>query len=144
MILLQLIMGVARLGFITAYLSDPLVSGFTTGAACHVYTSQIKNIFGVETGQYSGPFKLIYVGSIPFSLVSCLKGIALKHLLCISLIMSFLHFYKHLKYSTRGHNLCICQNGEHSPLLIENHRNSASFLHYHRGQTTKTSEQSLP
>ena len=54
-------MGIARLGFVTVYLSDPLVSGFTTAAACHVVTSQIRNIFGVATRKYSGPFKLIYV-----------------------------------------------------------------------------------
>ncbi|XP_070193261.1 prestin-like isoform X3 [Littorina saxatilis] len=55
----QLLLGLLRLGFLTVYLSDPLVSGFTTGAACHVFTSQIKHIFGVEIGRYGGPFKLI-------------------------------------------------------------------------------------
>ncbi|XP_060593514.1 prestin-like isoform X2 [Ruditapes philippinarum] len=57
---IQLIMGVFRLGFITVYLSDPLISGFTTGAACHVFTSQIKHVFGVSTERYSGVFKLVY------------------------------------------------------------------------------------
>lgn len=56
----QLLLGLLRLGFMTVYLSDPLISGFTTGAACHVFTSQIKHIFGVEIGRYYGPFKLIY------------------------------------------------------------------------------------
>jgi MFS superfamily sulfate permease-like transporter len=54
-------MGIAQLGFITTYLSDPLVSGFTTGAACHVFTSQITHVFGISTQRYSGPLKLIYV-----------------------------------------------------------------------------------
>ena len=58
---LQLFMGFSRLGFVTVYLSDPLIAGFTTGAACHVFTSQIKHVFGVKTERYSGPFKLIYV-----------------------------------------------------------------------------------
>ncbi|XP_045166234.2 prestin-like isoform X2 [Mercenaria mercenaria] len=57
---IQLIMGLFRLGFITVYLSDPLISGFTTGAACHVFTSQIKHVFGVQTARYSGVFKLVY------------------------------------------------------------------------------------
>lgn len=57
---IQLLMGVFRLGFITVYLSDPLISGFTTGAACHVFTSQIKHIFGVKTARYSGALKLVY------------------------------------------------------------------------------------
>nr|XP_022302509.1 solute carrier family 26 member 6-like isoform X1 [Crassostrea virginica] len=58
--LIQLVMGLTRLGFITTYLSDPLISGFTTGAACHVFTSQIKHVFGISTDRYSGAFKLIY------------------------------------------------------------------------------------
>ena len=58
--LMQLVMGIAQLGFITTYLSDPLVSGFTTGAACHVFTSQIIHVFGISTQRYSGPLKLIY------------------------------------------------------------------------------------
>ncbi|ESO96302.1 hypothetical protein LOTGIDRAFT_67754, partial [Lottia gigantea] len=57
---IQLLMGMVRLGFVTVYLSDPLISGFTTGAACHVFTSQIKHIFGVAVNRYNGPFKLIY------------------------------------------------------------------------------------
>ncbi|XP_067683915.1 prestin-like isoform X1 [Haliotis asinina] len=57
---IQLLMGLCRLGFVTVYLSDPLVSGFTTGAACHVFTSQIKHIFGVQMGRYYGPLKLVW------------------------------------------------------------------------------------
>ncbi|BFZ08352.1 hypothetical protein BsWGS_11390 [Bradybaena similaris] len=57
---IQLLLGVVQLGFLTVYLSDPLISGFTTGAACHVFTSQIKHIFGISMGQYSGSFKLLY------------------------------------------------------------------------------------
>ncbi|XP_059150453.1 prestin-like isoform X2 [Physella acuta] len=57
---LQILLGVFRLGFLTVYLSDPLISGFTTGAAIHVFTSQIKHIFGISTGRYSGAFKLVY------------------------------------------------------------------------------------
>ncbi|XP_052823905.1 sulfate transporter isoform X3 [Octopus bimaculoides] len=57
---IQFLMGVLHLGFVTTFLSDPLVSGFTTGAACHVFTSQVKHVFGVKMGRYSGPLKLIY------------------------------------------------------------------------------------
>ena len=56
----QLVMGLTRLGFITTYLSDPLISGFTTGAACHVFTSQIKHVFGkfpqIDTAELSNSF----------------------------------------------------------------------------------------
>lgn len=42
-------------------LSDTLVSGFTTGAAVHVLTSQVKNLLGVKVPRYSGPLKVVYV-----------------------------------------------------------------------------------
>ncbi|BFZ10678.1 hypothetical protein BsWGS_13717 [Bradybaena similaris] len=58
---LQIALGIMRLGFVTAFLSDPLISGFTTGAAIHVFSSQIKDAFGVKVERYSGPFKLILV-----------------------------------------------------------------------------------
>lgn len=54
-------MGFARLGFITIFLSDPLISGFTTGAACWVFTSQIKHILAIYPDRYSGPFAIIKV-----------------------------------------------------------------------------------
>ncbi|KAK7490012.1 hypothetical protein BaRGS_00018712 [Batillaria attramentaria] len=57
---LQIFLGLVRLGFLTTFLSDPLISGFTTGAAVHVLSSQLHSIFGVPVGQYSGSFKLIY------------------------------------------------------------------------------------
>ena len=40
-------MGIFQLGFITILLSESLVSGYTTGAAVHVFTSQVKHIFGL-------------------------------------------------------------------------------------------------
>ncbi|KAK6177022.1 hypothetical protein SNE40_015212 [Patella caerulea] len=57
---LQMILGFLRLGFVTTFLSDPLISGFTTGAAVHVFSSQIKSAFGIAVGRYSGPLKLVY------------------------------------------------------------------------------------
>ncbi|CAG5134604.1 unnamed protein product, partial [Candidula unifasciata] len=57
---LQVFLGAMRLGFLTTFLSDPLISGFTTGAAVHVFSSQVKSAFGVTVQQYSGPFKLIF------------------------------------------------------------------------------------
>ena len=37
-----------KLGFLTVLLSDQLIQGLTTGAAIHVFTSQVKHIFGIE------------------------------------------------------------------------------------------------
>ncbi|XP_069142268.1 prestin-like [Argopecten irradians] len=56
----QLLMGVFRLGFLASFLSDPLISGFTTGAAVHVFSSQVHHLFGVKVHPYHGPLRLIY------------------------------------------------------------------------------------
>lgn len=48
------------MGFLTIYLSDPLVSGFTTGAAFHILSSQVRHFLGltVPAGTNSGVFSL--------------------------------------------------------------------------------------
>ncbi|KAF2364874.1 SLC26A/SulP transporter [Trinorchestia longiramus] len=56
----QLLFAVLHLGDMCVFLSDMLISGFTTGAAFHVLSSQIKHIFGISVPRYSGPFRLIY------------------------------------------------------------------------------------
>ena len=38
-----------QLGFLTVYLTEPFISGFTTGAAVHVFSSQIPSLFGVPS-----------------------------------------------------------------------------------------------
>ncbi|XP_058834299.1 solute carrier family 26 member 10-like [Topomyia yanbarensis] len=57
--IIQLIMYVCRLGVISFLLSDTLVSGFTTGAAIHVLSSQIKDLLGLSLPPISGNFKII-------------------------------------------------------------------------------------
>ncbi|XP_048774241.1 prestin-like isoform X2 [Ostrea edulis] len=56
----QVIFGACRLGFVTTYMSDPLVSGFTTGAAVHVFTSQVKYVFGLKIPRFPNLFQIIY------------------------------------------------------------------------------------
>lgn len=52
-------MSFLRLGFLTVYLTEPFISGFTTGAAMHVFTSQLSFIFGLKTPRgINGAFKL--------------------------------------------------------------------------------------
>ena len=60
-------LGLLRLGALNALLTDPLVSGFTTGAGIHVLTSQIKYIFGINMPKHIGP------GRIVFSYVDLIK-----------------------------------------------------------------------
>ncbi|XP_070848710.1 chloride anion exchanger-like [Chaetodon trifascialis] len=56
----QLAMGVLQIGFIVMYLSDTLVSGFTTAAAVHILVSQLKFVLGLEVPGISGPLSIIY------------------------------------------------------------------------------------
>nr|XP_033814421.1 prestin isoform X2 [Geotrypetes seraphini] len=58
--LIQLCLGILRFGFVAIYLTEPLVRGFTTAAAVHVFTSQLKYLLGIKTKRYSGPLSVIY------------------------------------------------------------------------------------
>ena len=56
---LQFLMGVFRLEIVTTYFSDAVVGGFSTGAACHVFVTQLKDFFGLKNIKtYGGPLKL--------------------------------------------------------------------------------------
>ncbi|KOC67065.1 Prestin [Habropoda laboriosa] len=58
--LIQLGMYLLRLGVIANLLTDSLVSGFTTSAAVHVFTSQVNDLLGLRNlAKRKGPFKLI-------------------------------------------------------------------------------------
>ncbi|KAJ4924906.1 hypothetical protein JOQ06_003855 [Pogonophryne albipinna] len=61
--IMQLAMGVMQVGFVVMYLSDTLVSGFTTAAAVHILVSQLKFILGLTVPGLSGPLSLIYITS---------------------------------------------------------------------------------
>lgn len=57
--LYQLIFGLMRMGFISIYLSEQLISGFTTAAALYVFTSQLTFLLGLHLPHQSGPLALI-------------------------------------------------------------------------------------
>ena len=50
----QLVLGIMQCGFITIFLSTALVSGYTTGAAIHVFSSQLKHITGINIPRTPG------------------------------------------------------------------------------------------
>ncbi|XP_058060791.1 solute carrier family 26 member 10-like [Anopheles bellator] len=56
---MQLIMCLLRLGVISFLLSETLVSGFTTGAAIHVVTSQIKDLLGLTLPSVGSMFEIV-------------------------------------------------------------------------------------
>ncbi|KAM9311737.1 pendrin-like [Gastrophryne carolinensis] len=57
--IIQLCLGIFQVGFITRYLADPLIGGFTTAAAFQVSVSQIKTLLNVPTKNYSGVLSII-------------------------------------------------------------------------------------
>lgn len=56
--IIQILMFFLQLGFVTSYLSEPLVNGFLTGSAVHVLTSQLSLLFGITLTGYSGILKI--------------------------------------------------------------------------------------
>ena len=46
--LLQLVMGLARMGALVNFISHTVVISFTAGAACLIFAAQIKNFFGID------------------------------------------------------------------------------------------------
>ncbi|KAK8753769.1 hypothetical protein OTU49_001511, partial [Cherax quadricarinatus] len=58
--IVEIILGMLSVGSLCVFLSDMLVSGFTTGAAFHVLTSQIKYLLGIQVPTYNGPLKIIH------------------------------------------------------------------------------------
>ncbi|XP_015666174.1 prestin [Protobothrops mucrosquamatus] len=58
--LIQLCLGLLRFGFVAIYLTEPLVRGFTTAAAVHVFTSQLKYLLGINIKRFSGPLSVLY------------------------------------------------------------------------------------
>lgn len=52
--LYQVLMGVLRLGFVSTYLSQPLLDGFAMGASVTILTSQVKHLLGVRIPRHQG------------------------------------------------------------------------------------------
>lgn len=53
---LLLIMGFARMGTLIKYIPYPLITGFTTGIALLIFSSQVKDFFGLEIAQIPPDF----------------------------------------------------------------------------------------
>lgn len=89
----QVLLGLVKFGFVVTYLSEPLIRGYTTGAAVYVVISQLKYIFGVAPAKFIGPLSQPYilfdvcrllpqtnVGVLVVSLISLLVLIVVKEL----------------------------------------------------------------
>ncbi|XP_025951166.2 chloride anion exchanger [Dromaius novaehollandiae] len=68
--ILQLLMGILQFGFIVIYLSQSLISGFTTAAAVHVVVSQLKFMFQLTVPGFNTPLGIIYTLESVFSQIT--------------------------------------------------------------------------
>ncbi|KAI5733506.1 hypothetical protein M8J76_012708 [Diaphorina citri] len=55
----HVILGFFKLGSLSVLMSDSMISGFTSGTAFIVISSQIKHVFGIALPRHSGPLKVI-------------------------------------------------------------------------------------
>uniref|UniRef100_A0A671MJJ0 Solute carrier family 26 member 10-like n=1 Tax=Sinocyclocheilus anshuiensis TaxID=1608454 RepID=A0A671MJJ0_9TELE len=58
LLLSQLCMCGLQLGFLSTYLSEPIVKAFTSAAAFHVTVSQLQSMLGLRLPRYAGAFSL--------------------------------------------------------------------------------------
>ncbi|XP_061496438.1 prestin isoform X2 [Rhineura floridana] len=87
--IIQLCLGLLRFGFVAIYLTEPLVRGFTTAAAVHVFTSQLKYLLGIKTKRFSGPLSSLYSLIAVFSNIPKTNIAALVvGLICMVLLLS--------------------------------------------------------
>ncbi|NWX38154.1 S26A3 protein, partial [Notiomystis cincta] len=66
----QVLLGIFQFGFIVIYLSQSLISGFTTAAAIHVLVSQLKFMFQLTVPGFNKPFGIIYTLESIFSQIT--------------------------------------------------------------------------
>jgi MFS superfamily sulfate permease-like transporter len=56
--LLQVVMGIARLGFLVNFLSHPVISGFTSAAALVIGFGQAKHLLGIALDRPERPYQV--------------------------------------------------------------------------------------
>ncbi|MFT7816936.1 prestin-like [Arapaima gigas] len=90
--IIQLVLGLLHFGFVAIYLAEPLVRGFTTAAAVHVFVSQLKYLLNIETKRYSGPL------SVVFSVIEVLKKIGNTNVAAVTMGLVCIVFLYGVKY----------------------------------------------
>ncbi len=58
--LIQVVLGLARMGFVTNLLSKPVISGFTSAAAIIIGLNQLKYLLGVDLEKTSKVYKILW------------------------------------------------------------------------------------
>ncbi|XP_066528712.1 solute carrier family 26 member 10 [Hoplias malabaricus] len=77
-----------QLGFLSTYLSEPIVKAFTSAAAFHVTVSQLQSMLGLRLPRYTGTFSLFKtLASVMESLPHTNLAELLISLLCLSMLI---------------------------------------------------------
>ncbi|KAH8260902.1 hypothetical protein KR044_000204, partial [Drosophila immigrans] len=86
--IINLLMSFFRLGTLASLLSEPLVNGFTTAAACHVVTAQLKDVLGVTVERKKTPFKIVVTIIDIVQMIPQTNLVNLGFCLCIIVFMT--------------------------------------------------------
>lgn len=70
---MQVALGFFRFGRVSTLMSEPLTRGFTTGAACHVFSSQLKPLLGLNLPHQSGVGNLIKTQIVIFTNIASIS-----------------------------------------------------------------------
>lgn len=63
---MQFLLGVMRMGFLVNFLSKPVISGFTSGAAIIIMLSQLKHLFGTGSANNSSTFHILVMDTFNY------------------------------------------------------------------------------
>uniref|UniRef100_A0A2I2YT24 Solute carrier family 26 member 3 n=1 Tax=Gorilla gorilla gorilla TaxID=9595 RepID=A0A2I2YT24_GORGO len=86
--IIQLAFGILRIGFVVIYLSESLISGFTTAAAVHVLVSQLKFMFQLTIPSHTDPLSIFKVLESVFSQIEKTNIADLVTALIVLLVVS--------------------------------------------------------
>ncbi|XP_054719480.1 sulfate transporter-like [Uloborus diversus] len=80
-------MGLCRMGYLTSFMSDEMISAFITGTVIHILTSQLKPLTGANITKYSGPFNVILTWVSFFERIGSVNYIVLIMSVCSLLFL---------------------------------------------------------
>ncbi|CAF2434512.1 unnamed protein product [Rotaria sp. Silwood2] len=114
----QLLLCIFHLGFVTSFLSDSFISGYTTGTAILVFTSQLPDILGLSLKRYVGPFNIIYTYAEIFTNLKNINFVTLIISTCSIITLVIVKEYLDPFYKKKIKKLKLFQNIQ-IPIPIE-------------------------
>lgn len=82
------VMAIFRMGFLVTYLSQSFMSGFTTGVAVHIFSSQIKTALGLKLPPLEGVGKLVKLYFSVFKYIATVNiGDLVVSIVCVIILL---------------------------------------------------------